>query len=115
MDEENNEVLQELEQAYKDTISSTSKPQTGVARNGLSDEKQKINSLLSEIEKELDQKKAVVEGKLETLKTIKSEIESGLEELKTIGSKKEKLKEELEKIERIEKEEQEIEKEVASL
>lgn len=115
MDEEKKETLDELEQAYKDTISSTTKTTLGMSQTSLADERAKIDSLIEGITKDLEQKKALVESKLNTLKNLKSEIEAGLEELKEIEAKKEKLQLEIDKITKVEQQEKEIESEVANM
>lgn len=108
------QIIDDLEQAYKQTVSGGA----GVSNNtnsSLSDEKQKINGLLFEIDKIMSDKKNVVEKKLTDLKTLKSEIETGLEELKKLETKKTTLQNEIEKINKIESDEKQIEAEVANL
>lgn len=115
-DEQKNEdaVVSELEEAYKQTISSASS-NTSTGNSGLGDEKQKINSLLASIDDLLSNKKSHVEEKLVALKALKSEIEQGLEELKKTEGKKATLQAELTKIEKIEQEQKQIESEVANI
>lgn len=111
--EESSHLSDELEQAYKQAVSSGQN--TDQNTSGLSDEKQKINTLLAEINKILDGKKGVVEKKLIDLKNLKTEIETGLDELKKIEAKKTTLDGELVKIENLEKAEKAIESEVANI
>lgn len=111
--EDGGQPSDELEQAYKQTISSSSNSSSSIG--SLSDEKQKINNLLVEINKILDSKKGVVEKKLIDLKNLKTEIETGLDELKKIEAKKTTLDGELVKIENLEKAEKAIESEVANI
>lgn len=110
------DILDELEQAYKDTISSS--PQNsgvGTSSSRLSDEKEKIKSFIDTINKTLSEKKGMVESKLAELKNLKSEIESGLEELKNLETKKSTFENELDKISKIEEQEKQIETEVSSM
>lgn len=111
--EDGGHLSDELEQAYKQAVSSGQN--TDQNTGGLSDEKQKINTLLAEINKILDGKKGVVEKKLIDLKNLKNEIETGLDELKKIEAKKTTLDGELVKIENLEKAEKAIESEVANI
>lgn len=107
----NNKDIDTLEAAYNQVVSQSSVSNT----SSLSDEKQKLESLLVEIDKLMTTKKSIVEKKLADLKTLKTDIEQGLEELKKIESKKDTLKSELDKIEKVENEAKEIETEVANI
>jgi hypothetical protein len=115
-DDQKNEdqVVSDLEEAYKQTISSASSTSSS-SNSNLSDEKQKIHSLLLNIDSILGDKKSMVEKKLLALKELKTEIESGLEELKKTEAKKTTLQEELGKIDKIEQDQKQIESEVANI
>ncbi len=115
-DEQQNQdkVVTELEEAYKQAISSVGAT-SSTPNSNLNDEKQKINNLLLTIESLLSNKKSTVEKKLVALKTLKSEIETELEELKKTEGKKTTLQAELGKIEKIEQDQKQIETEVADI
>lgn len=113
-DQKQTSALDELEQAYKQTI-STNQTTNQQSKAGLDDEKIKISELLSKIAAMLEEKKIIVEKKLADLKTLKAEIEAGLEELKQIEAKKDTLQKEFEKIERLQKEELQIENDIKTI
>ncbi len=115
-EEEKNEekVITELEEAYKQAISSSGTTPSS-SNSNLSDERQKINGLLLSIDTLLASKKSTVEKKLIALKTLKAEIETELEDLKKTESKKTTLQSELGKIEKIEQDQKQIETEVAEI
>lgn len=109
-----NHLVDELEATYKQTMAASS-TSTTTNPSSLSDEKQKISTLLVEIDSLLANKKTIVEKKLSDLKVLKSEIEAGLEELKKVESKKMTLQEEAVKIQKIEADQKQIETEVANI
>lgn len=117
MDEQTKDVLDELEKAYQDTMGQTSgnTVSTNTVKTSLSDEKEKVGSLIEALSKTLNDKKVFVESKLSELKTIKSEIEIGLEELKALEAKRSLFEDELKKIEKLEQEEKTIEAEVLNM
>lgn len=117
MDEQTKDVLDELEKAYQDTMGQTSgnTVSANTIKTNLSDEKEKIGSLIETLNKNLNDKKVFVEAKLAELKTIKGEIEVGLEELKALEAKRSLFEDELKKIEKIEQEEKVIEEEVLKM